>query len=492
MKKLEYWLESERDNIPLWIPVGLGTGIAAWFSLSGPFAWMAWISASLAIAALSFLLPQGMRTGRIVLFVGILGATGCSLMWAKAALVSHPVLERPVFTQFIGRVMDMEPLPARDIVRVTLHPQQRRDLPPVIRVNIAEKDVPQGLAVGSFISLRSRLMPPAAAAVPGAYDFSRRAWFDEIGATGRALQPINLVLAAPDSSPSFRHRLSAHIQTQLDGGAGAIAATLATGDRGAISEEDAEAMRRSGLAHLLSISGLHVSAFIGAVLLLVFRLTALSPRLALRWPLLLIAAAMAAAAGVGYTLLTGSEVPTIRSCVAALLVLGGLALGREAITLRLIASGAIFVMLFWPEAVAGPSFQLSFAAVTAIVALHEHRRFHALVERRDEGLIARFCRSLLALFLTGIAVELTLSPIALYHFHQTGILGAFANIVAIPLTTFVIMPVEALALLLDLVGLGAPAWWITGQALDLLLALAHFIASRPGSMAMLPVFPEWT
>src|SRR3546814_2191028 len=92
---------------------------------------------------------------------------------------------------------------------------------------------------------------------------------------------------------------------QLDGGAGAIAATLATGDRGAISEEDAEAMRRSGLAHLLSISGLHVSAFIGAVLLLVFRLTALSPRLALRWPLLLIAAAMAAAAGVGYTLLTG-------------------------------------------------------------------------------------------------------------------------------------------------------------------------------------------
>src|SRR3546814_4603239 len=75
-------------------------------------------------------------------------------MWAKAALVSHPVLERPVFTQFIGRVMDMEPLPARDIVRVTLHPQQRRDLPPVIRVNIAEKDVPQGLAVGSFISLR--------------------------------------------------------------------------------------------------------------------------------------------------------------------------------------------------------------------------------------------------------------------------------------------------------------------------------------------------
>src|SRR3546814_8819538 len=100
---------------------------------------------------------------------------------------------------------------------------------------------------------------------------------------------------------------------------------------------------------------------------------------------------MAAAAGVGYTLLTGSEVPTIRSCVAALLVLGGLAPAREAITLRLIAIGTIFVMLFWPEAVAGSSFQLSFAAVTAIVALHEPRRFHALVGRSVEVWRAHVC-----------------------------------------------------------------------------------------------------
>src|SRR3546814_20058720 len=102
----------------------------------------------------------------------------------------------------------------------------------------------------------------------------------------------------------------------------------------------------------------------------------------------------------------------------------------------MIASGAIFVMLFWPEAVAGPSFQLSFAAVTAIVALHEHRRFHALVERRAEGLIARFCRSLLPLFLTGIAVELTLSPISFYPFPPHRLSSPFANILTVPLTPF--------------------------------------------------------
>ena len=89
---------------------------------------------------------------------------------------------------------------------------------------------------------------------------------------------------------AWRQRLSAHIRSRLEGGAGGIAAAFATGDQGGISEEDAEAMRASGLAHLLSVSGLHLTAVVGAVMLLTLRLLALSPTLALRWPLLVIAA----------------------------------------------------------------------------------------------------------------------------------------------------------------------------------------------------------
>ena len=190
-------------------------------------------------------------------------------------------------------------------------------------------------------------------------------------------------------------------------------------------------------------------------MLLTLRLLALSPWLALRVNLVLVAAGVGAITGVAYTMLTGAEVPTIRACAAALLVLAGLAMGRDAITLRLVATGAIVVLLFWPESLAGPSFQLSFAAITAIVALHEHSRVKALLTRREEGALRRLGRGLLGLLLTGLAVELAIAPIALFHFHQAGLYGALANIVAIPLTTFVIMPVEALALLFDLVGLGA-------------------------------------
>ncbi len=310
-----------------------------------------------------------------------------------------------------------------------------------------------------------------------------------LGATGKGFAPVEVLKPGEAPGSDLRAALSAHIESKLSGSAGGIATALATGDQGAISIADTQAMQRSGLAHLLSVSGLHVSAVTAVTMLIVMRLLALFPMLALRWRLPLIAAGAAAAAAIGYTWLTGAQVPTIRSCVAALMVLVALSLGREAITLRLVAAGAFFVLLLWPEALAGPSFQLSFAAVTAIIALHEHPRIRALFAKREEGRGRRLLRELGSLLLTGLVVELALIPIGLFHFHRAGVYGVLANIVAIPLTTFVIMPLEALALLLDLVGLGAPVWWLTQKALDLLLWLANTTASAPGAVAALPSMP---
>lgn len=264
-----------------------------------------------------------------------------------------------------------------------------------------------------------------------------------------------------------------------------------TGDQGHITEADAQAMRDSGLAHLLSISGLHVTAVVGFVFLLVSRTLALFPFLALRVAVPLIAASVASLAAVAYTLLAGAEVPTVRSCIAALLVLAALALGRDALTLRLVAFGASVVMLFWPEAMAGPSFQLSFAAVATIVVLHDLPWMKRLTERREEALVFRLLRGVWSLIITGIVIELILAPIALYHFHKTGLYGAAANVFAIPLTTFFIMPFEATALLFDLIGLGGPFWWLAGQGVSLILAIAHKVSSLPGAISMLPAMPDW-
>lgn len=134
---------------------------------------------------------------------------------------------------------------------------------------------------------------------------------------------------------------------------------------------------------------------------------------------------------------------------------------------------------------------MSFAAVTAIVALFSTPIARRLLERRDEGPIARTARSLLGIVATGVAVEVALAPLALYHFHRSGLYGVFANIVAIPLTTFVIMPSEAAALALDAVGLGSPFWWLCGRAVGLLLALARAVASASGAVIFTPSMPTW-
>lgn len=485
---LEARLDRERERIGLWLPVALGAGIGSWFWLPTVHSWIGALLILGAVALLALLVGWQRRLGRMLALGAAVMALGIVLIWARASWVDAPVLARPVTVSFAARIDRVEPLPARGQVRLIVRPIARGDLPPKLRLTMAAGDE-RTFAAGEAIALRARLMPPPTASLPGGYDFSQRAWFDGIGAVGSVLGRVGRTENAGEAGPDLRTRLSQHVQSRVDGSAGGIAAALVTGDRGAISEADAEAMRRSGLAHLLSISGLHVTAVVGLAMLLLMRLLALNQRLALRGIVPILAAAGAALAGVGYTWLTGSEVPTIRSCIAALLVLAAFMLGREALTLRLVAAGALIVMVWRPESVAGPSFQLSFAAVTAIVALHESRFMRAFLAQRGDGWRMRILRGVAALLLTGLAVEIVLAPIALFHFHKAGLYGALANVIAIPLTTFVIMPAEALGLLFDVVGLGAPFWWVAEQALVGLLALAHGVASAPGAVATLPSFP---
>lgn len=487
---LENWLEIERDQIVLWLPVALGTGIALWFILPHEGGWKAVIALGLALFIGTFAFARGTRISRIVMGAGIALAFGCAMMWARAEWVRSPVLTRPVISEFSAVIERVEAQAAKEKFRLLLRPDAAAALPPLVRVTVKEGDIDRKLISGDHIKLRARLVPPPEAAIPGGYNFARAAWFLGIGGTGTALRKVTHINPLGTTTATLRERLSAHVRAQLEGSAGGIAAAFASGDRGGIAAEDEEAMRDSGLTHLLSISGLHITAVVAAAMFVALRLLALSPWLALRAPLLVISAGFGAAAGIGYTLLTGAEVPTVRSCIAAVLVLIGLAIGREAVTLRLVATGALFVMFAWPESVIGASFQLSFAAITTIVALHDAPLVQRLTLRREEGFWSRLGRSLLSLLLTGIAVEAVLAPIALFHFHKSGLYGALANIVAIPLTTFVIMPLEALALLFDSVGAGRPFWWLTGHALEALLLMSRWVAAAPGAVASLPSVPN--
>ena len=478
-----------------WLAVAFGAGIASWFALNGPAAWLALILAALALAGLAGALfrPHGnypyLRQAFISL--ALAAAAGCAIIWAKSALTGASPIERPFVGEISGRVVGRQEQPADQRTRLLMAISDPSGSGRVImaRVNVPLADDRDTAREGATVRLKARLLPPAAPMLPGGYDFARAAWFTGIAATGSALGPIDVLSPARGrdfSLDALRRALARHILSRLSGSPGGIAAALASGDRGAIAEADEQAMRDSGLTHLLSVSGLHVSAVIGGTFLLTIRLLALWPWLTLRVRLPLLAAGIAAGVGIFYAALTGAEVPTIRSVLGALLVLVAVALGRDALSVRLLAVAGFAVMLIWPEAVAGPSFQLSFGAVLTIVALHGAAPMRAFAARREEPVWARLLRHLAIIFMTGVAIELALLPIGLFHFHRAGVYGAFANVIAIPLTTFVTMPLLALALALDLVGAGAPAWWGVGRSLDLMLWLAHLVASQPGAVTLLP------
>jgi competence protein ComEC len=124
--------------------------------------------------------------------------------------------------------------------------------------------------------------------------------------------------------------------------------------------------------------------------------------------------------------------------------------------------------------------------VIAIVTLHDAKPVRDFLAAREESGVVRMGRRLVMLLVTGVVIEIALMPIVLFHFHRAGIYGALANVVAIPLVTFIAMPMIALALLFDAVGAGAPFWWLAGKSLELLLAIADFAANQPGAVNLMP------
>src|SRR5690606_8156836 len=417
------------------------------------------------------------------------------LAWARAEAVRAPVFPHDGGARVITGVIESRQTLGdgreRFLLKVeTLEGDGPEDTPARIRLTSRSAQETE-LARGARVRVRAWLQRPPGPSVPGGYDFARRAWFERIGAVGTPLGQI-AVLDAPEqvkSGPAealeaARDWLTARLRARIGGEAGGMAAALVTGDRSGIRTDVTEAMRDSGLAHLISISGLHIGLVTGVVFWLTRRTLALSPTLALRLPLKTIAALTAAGAAMAYTLIAGASLPTVRSCLATLIVLAGLLIGREAISLRMVAAGAGLILLFRPEALLNPSFQLSFAAVTGLVALYQSRFAERWLRRQEaDGWGRKALRWSAGLIVSSLVAEAMLSPIAIAHFNQTGVYGVIANFIAIPLTSIAIMPGLMLAIAAESVG-GLP-WvteWVRGS-INLLIAIAREVSSWDGAVA---------
>jgi competence protein ComEC len=494
-------LLGERERWLLWAPVALALGVAGYFSLAvEPPIWLgpAWAGSSLGLALLC-----RRRTWLALPLLG-LALVGCGM---AAGQIRTMNVAAPVLTEKIGPVevrgrlvesglgagqqryildnlsirgiaADETPLQAR----ITVHVPRRGDKGAGAALRIP--------APGDYIRLTASLRPPPEPVAPGAWDFGRQSWFRGIGAVGFSYGAAELLEAGGERPRGglsvwlrdLRHRISARITAALGERGGGLATALLTGDRSAIPDSTLDNMRASGLAHLLAISGLHVGLVAGIIFVVVRLLLAAIEPLALRYPIKKWAAATALIGSLCYLLLSGASIPTQRAFMMTSLVLLAVILDRTSLSMRLIALAAFLLLLFRPESLMGPSFQMSFAAAVALVAAYEY--LHRPLASLASGASLKF-RPLL--YLLGIAVTSIIAggataPFAIYHFNRFAEYGLLANLAAVPLTGLWVMPWGLLALLLmpfGLEGLALEPMALGLQAMDWISAS---VAALPGSV----------
>ncbi|MBC9175461.1 ComEC/Rec2 family competence protein [Roseomonas ludipueritiae] len=486
-------LASEWERLPLWLPIGMGAGILLYFSLQHePGLSALWWAAALILGAV-VLVPRrplsawalGMA-GMVALGFGVAG-------WQTQRL--PPIIDLPSKAVVVEGVVEaVDPLP--EGVRVTLaRPRLSTDgpdLPRNLRIRLRKKD-PLTPVPGDHLRVRALVREPAPPAFPGAWDFQRGAYFQGLGGSGFAIGAAERLGEPLPASPFVRLRgvIGAQVSAEIAGGAGAVSMALLTGSQSAIPEADMAAMRDSGLAHLLSVSGLHIAIVMGLSFGAVRFLLALVPWLALRCDGKAVAAPGSLVVGLGYVLLTGSQVPMLRSFAMAALVTLGILLGRRALSLRALALAAVAVLLMQPDAVTGPSFQMSFAAVMVLIAGSEWTGPFMARWRAHKEWWRKPVLMLLGLTLTSILAGLATTPYGLHHFGRLQIYGVVANALAIPLTSVLVMPAGMLALALMPFGLEGLALAPMGWGVEGILWVARTVAGWPGAALSATPIPPW-
>jgi len=475
------------SRLILWAPVALGVGAALYFVPPfepAPAAGYTLLCAGAALAVLAL----AVRARAVGLYACALAAVLCLgffLAQHRTYSAAPPIIDtgdRAVSLHgWIEAVERSGPRP-RLRLRVVAFNNDLAAVPKRIRVRAAAG----AFTPGDAVSLRAVLSRPPGPAAPGGYDPARAAWFDQIALTGFAVTPLTasdqpMGAGLERGLAKLRWRLAERIRAQAGPRTGGVAAALLTGDRSGVDEADAEALRVSGLGHILAISGLHMALFAGGVYFAVrYALDAIEPVARAHDPRRP-AAAVALLAATAYLILSGAAIPTQRAWVMAAVVLIGVMLDRRALSLRALAIAALTVLVLKPESVVEPGFQMSFAAVAALIAVYEAWGRIRISNGSRPGLAGRAFHAFAGLSTTSLVAGAATGAFAGFHFQRMAAYGLFANLAAMPIFTFWVMPAGIIALALAPLGLESLPLQVMDLGLRLVLGIAHFTSERDGA-----------
>ena len=513
-------LDREQGRWFYWLPVFIGLGIGIYFALPHEPVLKSLLPLIISlIAAIKF----AARSLSAVLLLGVVLATATGFVSAKLRTewVRAPkIIETTGPVRIEGWVERIEIRAAGKTGSKPGHPRLRISLRLAraekiaadrlpIRVRLSGRFDKDQIRIGDYISALAVLRPPPAPSEPGGYDFARAAWYKQLGAVGYLKEPPKTI--SPDETKSLglglrvaietlREDVARRINSVLGGSTGAIATALLTGARGGIPEGVKIDLRHSGLAHILAISGLHMVIMSGAVFWLVRALLAGSTTLALTQPIKKWSAVIAMIGAFFYLALSGASPATQRAFLMVMLFYLAILLDRPALTLRNVAIAAIVILLFWPESLLNISFQMSFAAVTALIAFYEvwnERQRQRQMERQwmSETWRTRQLKNgldfLIAIGLTTIIAGAAIAPFAAFHFNKEAGYSLIGNMLVMPIFTLITMPMALLSLMAMPFGLEALPLKLMGMSIERITAIAAWVADLPGAVLYIPQVPAY-
>jgi competence protein ComEC len=497
----------QSDRWRLWTPAAFGGGAAIYLALPRePVTLVAWLALALAFAI--WLAVSRLNAGRwtvVLLTLAAFMLAGFAAGKLRTQSVRAPIAPAGGGMRTIeGFVVDVAS-PGQGGPRVVLAPIRigglaAADTPIRVRMTLRRDDaIP---APGATIALRGMVNAPPPPASPGSYDFARDAFFDGVGGVGFALTPARVIesppapwrLALEMKINALRWKLAERIVEEMGPKNGGLAAAMITGHEAFIPPEQVEDLRASGLAHIVSISGLHMAIVGGFAFGAVRLLIAAWPWMALRVSSKKVAAAFGLAAVSLYLVVSGAPSPAERAAITAGAAFFAILVDRRAISLHTLAVAALVILAFQPEAVTEPGFQMSFAATAALVALAEAwprppKEINTPWPIRIVQAVGVWAAaSIGASFVAGLAT----GPFAMQHFNRVSTFGLVANLLTAPVTSFLMMPALAIGAVLAPLGLGGWPLSAAGLAIDTMNMIATWVAGLPGSQVIFASAPAWT
>lgn len=339
--------------------------------------------------------------------------------------------------------------------------------------------------IGDVIQTRALLEPFKKPYYPGGYDPAFENYFKGIGSSGFAASDLKVLKARGENSflqdiKILRQKIAKKILDQMDPTSGSIAVALLVGSQNFIPAGVMQDVRNSGLAHLLSISGLHFTLAAGIFFFSIRFLLSLNQYLTLGYDIKKISAAIAIFAGFFYLLLADMPVPAIRAFIVITLIFIAIILDLRPNAFRSLAVAALLILILSPNAIYSVSFQLSFAAILSLIVLADFTKKYQ-INSSERAIHIKFYFYFLGIILSSLAATIITTPFSIYYFNQYTQYGFLANLIAIPIASFITMPFGFLSIILMPFGLEKLAFYPMQISIGRIVDIAHFVSNLPHS-----------